>query len=158
MIPIRNPRYNSKAGTARPASTNAVQGWEPNKDSELELTSDGLKIESIGKDPFIVHRELTKAKGPYKVQLTMRSNSKGNAQVFWTTEQNSNFHRDRSVVFSPTADNQWHDYVVELPANEAITALRVDPSNQPGTIFIRVVAIKDGTDREVAAWNFAKTQ
>jgi arylsulfatase A-like enzyme len=150
IVPKPNPAYSPGAAAL------AALGWNVGRDLEVSFDDGTLVLKSSGNDPIIQTRNLPEAKGPYTVEFRMSSDSSGAAQVFWSTGPNVPFHRDRSTVFTPEHDGQWHDYEAKLAVEQPIIALRIDPSAAPGEMRIEWVRLKDGAGQLVKEWRFAK--
>lgn len=99
VIPRANPNY--RKGQA------IVAGWSPSKDALLEIRDGNLVVTSTGGDLFVTAGEIPAGMGPYKVEIKMKSDSKGMGQVFWSTKGDKGFHRDRSITFDVTHDGKW---------------------------------------------------
>ena len=147
VIPKANPAF-MKAGMDATA-------WTPSKDARLEVKEGVLLITSTGKDPFISIRDLPKGAGPYTVELKMKSNSNGAGQIFWSTNEETSYFRDRSTLFPVKHDSTWQNYQVKLPVEKALIGLRIDPSTAPGEILIESIRLKDRYGKELKAWTFA---
>jgi hypothetical protein len=103
-----------------------------------------------------VTRGLPAGTGPYVVELTLKSNSRGNGQIFWTTAADKTFHRDRSVPFEPRHDGEQQTLQVKLSVDASLTALRIDPSTAPGEIELQLVRLKNKDGKVLAEWPATK--
>jgi hypothetical protein len=144
VVPKANPNYKKPAP--------AVAGWTPSKDAALSAKDGKLVVTSTGTDPYIVTQDVPKGAGPYTLELTLASDSKGDAQVFWATADAKPFHRDRSVQFAVTHDKKPHAYTVKVPSEQPLTGLRLDPSAGPGTISVEKLRLLDKDGKELKAW------
>ena len=113
-----------------------------------------LVIVSAGGDPFVITGNTAAGKGSFTVELRMKSNSKGKGQFFWATAAKPAFARAGSVFFEVTHDNQWHDYTLKLPVEQAVKQIRLDPSTAPGEIRVEWLRLKDGGGAIVKEWRF----
>jgi len=93
----------AKLATLRAADTTpppAARGlsvlseWSASKDTRLSFQDNELRIESVGRDPSCFTRELPVAKGPFVLELTMKSTAKGEGQIFFTTAPKDGFYRE----------------------------------------------------------------
>ena len=109
-------------------------------------------IESVGTDPYIVALEVPPGTGPYTLEITMKSNSNGEGQVFWTTADEKPFHRDRSVSFEPKHDKRTHTYRIKLPVGKPLTGLRLDPATATGEITLQTFRLLDKDGKELKSW------
>lgn len=152
VIPKPNPNYGSKPGSPTAA------GWSASKDAGLEVKDGVLVVKSTGKDPYLSTRTVPPGTGPYQLEIRMKSNSRGDGQVFFATADQPAFHRDRSVAFSPTHDGTWRTYSVTLPVEKALTALRLDPSTSPGEIQIEFLRLSNHEGKLVKSWTFPQPE
>ena len=118
----------------------------------MEIQEGRMKLTSKGGDPFVFTRDIKSGNGPFVVSFRMKSNSKGNCQIFWMTEEEKTFFRDRSVVIKPEHDNQWHGYELKFPVEKALAGFRIDPSNAPGEILIENLRIIGNDGAVLAEW------
>lgn len=148
IIPARNPAY--KRGAA------AVEGWFPSPQCTLAAKGGALAIESTGSDPYIRTNDVPDASGALRVNLRMRSQSKGAGQLFWTTAKAPQFGPANRLDFAPQHDGQWHEYEIPFTAGDSLRSLRIDPNTAPGLIEIEWIRLckEDGT--VLKAWNFAE--
>ncbi len=82
----------------------------------------------------------------------MKSNSRSSGQIFWITADDKGFHRDRSVTFEPKHDGEWGRYEVKLPAEKALTGLRIDPSTAAGEVRLDAITLKDKDGKALKTW------
>lgn len=148
VIPKINPSWKNSPKQVPAANAN----WQTSKDAILETQQGRMKLTSSGGDPFVFIREIKPGKGPYMVTFRMKSNSNGNCQVFWMTNEDKTFFRDRSVVIKPDHDNEWHDYELKFPVEKALSGLRLDPSSGPGDILIENLRIRGNDGNILAEW------
>ncbi len=141
--PKLNPKASSKA---------APGDWTPNKFAKLELKDGVYVLTSTGGDPFISVNSIPNGTGPYTLELKMKSTSKGNGQVFWSTAKERGFQRSRSVAFEPKHDGEWQSLSIKLPVTEALTALRIDPSTAVGVIEFESIVLKGSNGQPVRSW------
>ncbi len=150
LVPFPNPAYRPQAAdTAR-------LGWIGSRDAVLSKDKSGLRIESTGGDPWIRAATVPPVGGPAKLLVRMKSNSRGNGRVYWTTRPQRTFHLDRSTAFAVTHDAQWHDYRVELSAAGPLTSVRIDPASSRGMIEIESIRLIDAAGKTGKAWDFAE--
>jgi hypothetical protein len=126
----------------------------PSKDAAVDDAGGELVITSSGGDPYVTTTDIPAARGPYVLTLRMRSSSRGPGQVFWATATAPAMHRSRSTAFAPTHDGASHEYVVKLPVEEALTALRLDPGTAPGVVRVSAMRLAVGSGALVKEWRF----
>lgn len=149
VIPKINPVWK---GSSKPSAPAANTTWTTSKDATMEIQEGRMKLTSKGGDPFVFTRDIKSGNGPFVVSFRMKSNSKGNCQIFWMTEEEKTFFRDRSVVIKPEHDNQWHGYELKFPVEKALAGFRIDPSNAPGEILIENLRIIGNDGAVLAEW------
>jgi hypothetical protein len=115
-----------------------------------------LRIESVGRDPSCFTRELPVAKGPFVLELAMKSTAKGEGQIFFTTAPKDGFGRAKSVNFSVTHDGGYHDYKIALGDAAHLYALRIDPATAPGSVTIRSLVLRDASGAVAKTWKLAE--
>jgi len=135
LVPFANPDY-------RPS----VAGWNGNQYASVKLIEGRLVIESTGGDPFLTTSEVPRVAGEVTLRMRMKSNSRQNGRVYWTTRTNRSFARERSVEFPTQHDGQWHDYQIDLRLPAQLVSLRIDPSQAPGQIEIEQLELWDANE------------
>lgn len=146
VVPQANP------GFRKALAPGGVAGWTPSKDAAVAVKAGVLVVTSTGGDPYIATREIPAGKGPYTVEIRMKSDSHGAGQVFWATADDKGFHRDRSAAFDPKHDADWHTFAVKLPVEKALTTLRIDPATAAGTIQIESIRLKNREGETIKTW------
>ena len=146
LVPGKNPAYSP-----------LVPDWTSNPDTSLTVRDGVLVITPTGKGPSMNTRGLPAAKGPFTVELRMKSNSKGGGRVFWSASPKDGYAPERAVKFTPQHDNAWHDYEVKLPVEKAIQVLRLDPSAAPGEMRVEFLRLKDAGGQLVKGWQFDRS-
>lgn len=121
-------------------------------DATVLVAATEIQIRSTGNDPQAVFGDIPAAKGPFTLEMKIKSASSGRGEVFWSTTGKPQFVAGQSVGFEPRHDGQWHDYRVKLPADGSIRFVRLDPSAGPGLVRIARLAIKDADDKIVKTW------
>ena len=143
LVPIKNPRFGSKP----------VMGWSAMGELDLSREGDVLKVVATGSDPRMVTKPKGKNAGPLRLQFTMRSNSSGGGQVFWTTDKVKAFKGEHSTEFDVKHDGQWHTYSVELPFNGLLKNVRMDPSRGPGAVELENIRLVNSAGQTIHIWN-----
>ena len=142
VIPQPNPNYNASATKSSPRNGKPAPArvgiWTYSKDSQLKIANGVVHLTSTGGDPWIATRALTIPKnGPYQVQVTIRSNAKGEGVLYYSSNAKPGFDREHSVAFPLKHNGESNTYHVRLPEQVSdITAIRLDPGNGMGEIVI----------------------
>ena len=143
VVPIPNPNYQEQIG-----------GLSAMTDCRLKLADGLLHVTSTGGDPhfqWVPNKPLPA--GPLKVELRMKSSAKGSAQLFWHQKGvRPAYFRDRSTVFRPTHDGQYHTYQIILPTEGEAHSLRLDPAQGPGEIVIETLRVTDRNGEPLGNW------
>ncbi len=120
--------------------------------AKVKITATELNVTCTGNDPQLVFTPAPAAHGPFSLELKIRSNAQGPAQVFWSTVEKPVFAPQDSVTFEPDHEGkEWKNYTLKLPAT-SLTHLRLDPSSAPGLVRIARVVLKDAHGNVVKVW------
>ena len=84
----------------------------------------------------------------------MKSNSKGDGDIHWSTTEKPAFIRGKFVTFPAIHDNDWHEYTVKLDLADPLHHLRIDPSTAPGEMRIEYVRLKGPGGEVIKEWRF----
>ncbi|HOD84199.1 MAG: hypothetical protein BWX88_01753 [Planctomycetes bacterium ADurb.Bin126] len=116
-------------------------GWQAVQDVELKAENGLLKLKMTGHDPHLRTRLSAPLPGPLGVKIRMRTDATGPGEVFWTTTGNDHYHPDVRRSFAVQADNQWHEYLIEVNVRQSVTGLRIDPGVAAGQAEIDYVEV-----------------
>jgi hypothetical protein len=124
------------------------------RDCTVKLEDGRLYVTSTGGDP---HFQWTPDKplpaGPLMVELRMKSSARGSGQLFWHQKGvRPAYHRDRSSVFQPKHDNEFHTYRITLPTQGEALSLRLDPAQGPGDIVIETLQVTGSDGQPLGDW------
>jgi arylsulfatase A-like enzyme len=151
--PLLNPAFDPSkyrpelegkpASKAAKKAAPTVAGWQVGAQSQLRREGGELVIQSTGGDPWISTRRLPKGvKGPFRLELSLSSHSRGEARVYFATPTAPAFARERSLPLVVTHSGKVETVKVDLPV-EQLTALRLDPSTAPGTVRVTHLVLID---------------
>jgi hypothetical protein len=121
----------------------AAHGFLPAHDiADLRTESGMLKGTAMGVDPYAERYAMDVDGSAVKtIRIRMKVSAGGVAQFYWITQQSPGWAEDKAVHFPITADNQFHEYVLNVGKHplwngQRITAIRLDPtSGAPGATF-----------------------
>ena len=147
VLPKPNPAYD-------PTLDVEIAGWRATHDGRITAAPGHLVYRSLGGDPQMTTAFKPPVEGPLRIEIRMKSTSKGGATVYWT-RGNQPYQRQRAVFFIPQHNGQWHDYRFELKATGAVSSLRFDPSSGPGEILIERIRLLSADGAELKNWTFA---
>ena len=119
------------------------------------LAGESWELLGLWSDPPSLHaliRDVPAGVGPFTVELSLKSNSHGSGQLFWSTAVEQGFKRERSVSFEPQHDGKWHDYTIKLPIEKPITGIRLDPATAAGEIELRKFRLQDSKATLLKSW------
>jgi arylsulfatase A-like enzyme len=143
VVPVPNPNYQKQIG-----------GLSATTDCQLKLEDGLLHVTSTGGDPhfqWVPDKPLPT--GPLTVELRMKSFAKGSGQLFWHQKGvRPSYFRDRSTVFQPKHDGQYHTYRITLPTEGEALSLRLDPAQGPGEIVIETLRVTDRDGKPLGDW------
>lgn len=115
--------------------------WAAHAVSGLSVSNGCLVGDITGSDPYIVGPRYPDidADANHYVLLRMKINSGDTAEFFWGTAAQPWHVAGREVAFPIVADNEFHEYVVDLSVNSlwsgSVNTLRLDPGNGPSGRF-----------------------
>jgi arylsulfatase A-like enzyme len=142
------------AQNKEPLWTDPRNGMNPAHHAKVQSYATEIQMECTGNDPQLILGDIPAATGPFKLELKIKSASKGPGQIFWSTAAKPEFVAAQCVNFEPKHDGQqWHDYTITLPAiTSALTYLRLDPGTAPGLVRLARLVLKDADGKVVKAW------
>ncbi len=150
VLPLPNPDYD-------PAAIALAQfGITGMNQCKLALRDGQLQIESTGGDPhFALQLAEPATPGPLTLRLRMRSLTPGNGHVFWQEQGvTPPFHRSRRIDLVPIADGEYHDYEIAIAPQNPVVAVRLDPTERPGTVIVDSMQLVDATGNVLQSWEF----
>jgi arylsulfatase A-like enzyme len=120
--------------------------------AKVKVVATEITTTCTGNDTQLVFTPAPAARGPFTLELKMRSTAKGPAQVFWSMDEKPNFPPKQSIIFEPDHEGkEWKNYTLKLPT-DSLKYLRFDPSSAPGLARIAQVVLKDVEGKVVKAW------
>jgi arylsulfatase A-like enzyme len=120
--------------------------------ARIKIAATEITVTCTGNDTQLVFMPAPAARGPFTLELKIKSTARGPARVFWSTEDKPVFLAEQSVTFEPDpTGKEWTYHTLKLPA-KALTHLRLDPNSAPGLVRIARVVLKDAEGKVVKAW------
>lgn len=145
LVPAPNPAYRRSS---------AILGWRGNRDANLGLAGESLRILSTGRDPYITIDQLPHLAGnSVRVEVRLASRAPGSASLYWRSKSQA-FHRSRSRPVVPNKNGTFATHAVEVSPARSLTGLRLDPATGPGEILIDWIRLRDGDGRLLHEWDF----
>jgi hypothetical protein len=160
VVPQKNIRFNPTLyridleGVPNSKTTNrksknqknpreTVMGWRPNDQANLLRNDQGMKIDCLGGDPYLIH-DLSPVlpAGEYTARLFFASTASGDAQWFWSQQGRiPTFNKDYSATFETRQDgmHRWHEFTFRT--DKPITSFRLDPARAKGVVQLNKVEV-----------------
>ena len=115
--------------------------------AELELTCSG-------DDPGIAidHIRGPLPPGPYTLAFRVRSESRGDGEVFFTVDAKTKLPAGQHVPFRVTHDGRWQDIEVKLDTADTLFALRLDPCAAPGKVTLSDLTLRSAQGKTLKTW------
>jgi len=147
-----------------------LEGWGlPSHVADLRVEDGAMRGTITGRDPFVISPRFGLAATPWQsIEVRLRTNCGGGAQVFWTntTEtQYGGFSSRKNTSFTAIGDGQWHEYRIRpyWHTEKRIILLRLDlpmpkATDGPRTFavdYIRIVGDEPDTAATRTEWDFA---
>jgi len=126
------------------------EGWALwNHLETLEVRDGNLLMNSTGDDPYLGSPTISiDASTLPTIEIRMNISAGNSAQIFFTTDLDSEFDEPKSLIFTPVADGSFHTYTLDMSSVDQwqgkITQIRLDPTDQPASIeidYIRIVGV-----------------
>ena len=132
----------------------SVAGWTPGGTTSLSHGDRALIVKSTGGDPHI-SAALPEpiAAGDFIFEIEMSSDAKGPGQVYWK-EAGSAFAKERSQVFDVDPDGSLRIHKVPFTTRRELTAVRLDPAREAGTIRLSKMKLLRSSGTVVKVWAF----
>lgn len=148
-VPPPNPEYDRDF-------IQSVGGWRAAHDAEWRRSGDEFVLKCTANDPHIVADMKPAVRGPFRVEVSIRSNGRGPATVYWSS--GGPFERSKSVTFPMTHDDGWHAHCVEIVSKAAIKSLRLDPGSAPADVHLSGIRLLNDRGETLRSWKFAEAR
>jgi arylsulfatase A-like enzyme len=143
------PKWGAEPSVVAKPEAAILQG---SHQAKIKIIATEINVTCTGNDPQLVFTPAPAARGPFTLELKIRSSAKGPAQVFWGTDEKPGFAAQNSIAFEPDHEGkEWKHYTLKLPVT-SLTYLRLDPSAAPGLVRIARVVLKDAEGKVVKTW------
>jgi WD40 repeat protein/serine/threonine protein kinase len=108
-----------------------AEGWGAPHECTVSASDGVLHIRTTGADPWVIVSGTAPA-GWKELTLRVRTNQESQAQLFWATQRTAEFAEERSVPFTvKPGRGEWAQVKVRFRPDSALTALRLDPVDDP---------------------------
>jgi hypothetical protein len=125
------------------------EGWSAWSDlNRFDVEGGRLVTQSTGDDPYMGSPAGLRINADElrTIYIRMKISAGNIAQVFFVTDGDPEYDEAKSLVFTPTADGEFHTYSLDISTvagwRGKVIQLRLDPTDQPSEIeidYIRVV-------------------
>ena len=125
------------------------EGWSAWNDLRAFEVKDGrLLTQSTGDDPYMGSPAGLRINADelHGIDIRMKITAGNSAQVFFITGEDPEYDEAKSLIFTPTADAEFHTYSLDMSSVDGwqgkVIQLRLDPTDQASTVeieYIRVV-------------------
>ena len=140
---------------------NSLHSWRLNPNLRVcGFEAGAVCLEITGHDPFMVGPPIAAraAEFPYVV-VTMRLETGGGGQIFFSTSTHRGITARNAVSFFGKGDGLFHTYVIHMAGNErwsgVVDRIRLDPPGKPDRkVWIKAIALSK--ERPKPAWFFAE--
>ncbi|MEV5027357.1 hypothetical protein [Paenibacillus sp. LPE1-1-1.1] len=113
-----------------------LQFWKTSGLTFKEKHNNEIEYITTSKDPAMVSKELELHAGPVMTSVELETN-RDKLQLFWSTEETSNFTEENSVVLNSSTGK----YIYLIDAD--VLSVRVDPSEELNQkVMIKKISIK----------------
>jgi len=117
--------------------------WNEFNDCDVEIRDGMMHITSRGIDPFVVAHDLSIPGGELLVTMRAKFDIEGVGQCFWVTDLNQRWGDMMAVFQFENHDTLFQEYQFPINVKGKMTAFRLDPGFEDGTVqidWIRILA------------------
>jgi serine/threonine protein kinase len=158
-IPPAKPPAN-----VEPVQVADAEGWRGGKNVSLLLQPGQLTIGSLGRQATLIHADLPGASAanpgePMYLVFRLKASEQGAGLLWWSTQSEPGFVKERSQSFRIVHDDQWHTYVIPLFVSSPQFQLRLDLGQGAGFYqlqWIRLFHNGDTSQPAAKEWLFGK--
>jgi len=122
-------------------------GWSVwNQILPLTMEDGSILSTATGDDPYMGSSLLDIPAEKYsQIEIRMRMTKSSDAQIFFITDQDSNFSKEKSQYFPIISDGEYHVYQIEMSNvstwKNRIRQIRLDPMTAPGDFEIDYIRV-----------------
>jgi hypothetical protein len=129
-------------------------GIRARKNTKLTIVDDELRLEFSGDDPGIAMdlRGRDIPAGPYRLTFRLQSGTKGDGELFYTTDPRTTLPKGERVEFDVDADGKWHDTKLRLPVEKRIYQLSLDVGAGASQATISGLKLIDSNGKQIISW------
>ena len=129
-------------------------GIRARKDTKLTIRQGVLQLDCTGTDSGLAidHLGQVSQAGPYRLTFELKAAAGASGELFFTTDAKTKLPAGTRVAFAIQPNNQWREIILELPTDQTIHALRLDPGDRPGTAAIRNLTLRNVNGEMLRTW------
>ncbi len=124
------------------------------RDTVLSLQGSEIVLSCQAGDPGVAMDQLggIAQAGPYTLVFSVRSQSSGGGEVYFTTDASTKLPGGQHVAFDVDHDGAWHDVALTLDTTDRLHALRLDPCEGTGTVRLKGLRLQDASGKTLQSW------
>jgi arylsulfatase A-like enzyme len=146
-MPIPNPDYDPGAGP--------VQGWHPDARTAIRDRDGYLELTALNNNPGIRNFDLPEYDTTVTVEITMKVSRPGHGRVGWGLKTWWGRDMFQVPVRYEVADTAaWVTRQVEIPTDEPLTRLELNPLLEARQVCIRSILIRNLNGEILTDWEF----
>lgn len=127
-----------------------LDGWECGDPSRLRPGDGALEVRGGSKGGPVLSSKLGVPVQRLEARIMARTEHDSTLRWFWLTREQPHQSTDRMATLDLEPDGHWHQYVIRFFARSPLTELRLQPSDTPGLVEVRSVALAEA---EIARYN-----
>ncbi|MCB1225291.1 MAG: sulfatase-like hydrolase/transferase, partial [Verrucomicrobiales bacterium] len=122
--------------------------------TDLEKRRGEWILTCTGDDPGLAFDRLRgiEQPGPYRLSFRIKSQATGEGDVFWTTDAETKLPDGTRRTFPVEHDGEWHEVTVEIPSEQPLQGLRLDPCGGSGQVTLTDLRLLDAAGNELISW------
>jgi len=118
--------------------------------TKLRQENDQLVLTCSGDDPGLAFNDLSiDSAGPYTLTFRLQAHSRGEGEIYWTTDATTTLPKGKHLAFPVTHDGQWHEVTLKIDDAKTLHALRLDPCAGPGEVRIESLTLLDSAGNDL---------
>ena len=143
-------RFDDNKHTISWSFRDGLSSWSTAPDvTRVEATVNGVILTCRPPDSWILSPPISKSLGPYvSMTVTMQSNADFNGNVYF----GKNLTERDSVPFVVIPDGKLRSYTITLPALDAGSRIRLDPTGGAGRVTVLSVTLSARQSIPIDAW------
>jgi arylsulfatase len=148
-------KRKKKKGAAPAANLKSIRA---RAETKMVIEGDEFVLTSSGNDPGLAFAQLPglKVNGPYRLVFSLKSQSAGGGEIYWTTDAETILPKGQHQTFEVKHDGEWQNYSLTIDTNGMLHGLRFDPCAAPGVVRIRGLALQDVSGKNLQSWPAAE--